>query len=131
MDSWHEDGLSVGQVADRMGIARSAVRWYDDHGLLPSERTASGHRRFFADVCCRVAMIRAAQRVGLSIAEIGDALAELPPRQVPTRQDWERLSTRLRSVVSHRIDELFVILDELTHEAATDARNPVTIDTEG
>ena len=75
MDNWHEGGLSVGQVAERMGIARSAVRWYDDHGLLPSERTASGHRRFFPDVCCRVAMIRASQRVGLSIEEIREALS--------------------------------------------------------
>ena len=113
VDNWHEGGLSVGQVAERMGIARSAVRWYDDHGLLPSERTASGHRRFFPDVCCRVAMIRAAQRVGLSIEEIREALSALPPRQVPTSDDWERLAAHLRSVVSRRIDELFAILDQL------------------
>lgn len=113
VDNWHESGLSVGQVAERMGIARSAVRWYDDHGLLPSERTASGHRRFFPDVCCRVAMIRAAQRVGLSIEEIREPLSALPPRQVPTPADWEHLAAHLRSVVSRRIDELFVLLDEL------------------
>ncbi|HEY1701347.1 MAG TPA: MerR family transcriptional regulator [Trebonia sp.] len=114
MDNWHEGGLSVGQVAERMGIARSAVRWYDDHGLLPSERTASGHRRFFPDVCCRIAMIRASQRVGLSIEEIREALSALPARQVPTREDWDRLASHLRSVLSNRIDELFAILDELT-----------------
>jgi MerR family transcriptional regulator, redox-sensitive transcriptional activator SoxR len=131
MDSWHEDGLSVGQVAQRMGIARSAVRWYDDHGLLPSERTSSGHRRFFPDVCCRVAMIRAAQRVGLSIAEISEVLADLPPRQVPTPQDWERLATHLRSVVARRIDELFVILDELTNDAAPDGQDPAINGAEG
>jgi MerR family redox-sensitive transcriptional activator SoxR len=131
MDSWHEDGLSVGQVAERMGIARSAVRWYDDRGLLPSERTSSGHRRFFSDVCCRVAMIRAAQRVGLSISEIREALADLPPRQVPTRQDWERLATHLRSVVAHRIDELFIILDELTNDAALDSRDSAINSAEG
>lgn len=112
-DSWHESGLSVGQVADRMGIARSAVRWYDDHGLLPSERTASGHRRFFADVCCRIAMIRASQHVGLSIGEIREALSALPPRQVPSPDDWERLAVRLRAVASTRIDELFAILSDL------------------
>jgi MerR family redox-sensitive transcriptional activator SoxR len=114
VDNWHEGGPSVGQVANRTGIARSAVRWYDDHGLLPSERTASGHRRFFPDVCCRVAMIRAAQRVGLSIEEIREALSALPPRQVPAREDWDHLASHLRTVVSKRIDELFAILGELT-----------------
>ena len=114
MDNWHESGLSVGQVAERMGVARSAVRWYDDHGLLPSERTPAGHRRFFADVCCRVAMIRAAQRVGLSISEISEALTALPPRQAPSAEDWDGLATHLRTVVTKRIDELFVILADLT-----------------
>jgi len=108
MDDWHVDGLTVGQVADFMGIARSAVRWYDDHGLLPSERTSGNQRR--------VAMIRAAQRVGLSIAQIGKALSTLPPRKPPTLQDWERLAAHLREVTSQRIDELLRILDELTPE---------------
>jgi MerR family transcriptional regulator, redox-sensitive transcriptional activator SoxR len=96
-----------------MHIAPSAVRWYDDHELLPSERTAGNQRRFFADVLCRVAMIRAAQRVGLSIDEIRQALSALPPRQVPTPEDWERLAEHLRAVVGQRIDELFAILDGL------------------
>lgn len=111
--NWHESGLSVGQLADRMQIAPSAVRWYDDHGLLPSERTGENHRRFFADACCRIAMIRASQRVGLSVAEIREALKALPPRQVPSQQDWNRLADRLRSVLNQRIDELFGLLDEL------------------
>src|ERR1700733_12804096 len=104
MDNWHVDGLSVGQVADRMGIARSAVRWYDDHGLLPSERTSGNQRRFFADVLCRVAMIRAGQRVGLSIAEIREALQALPPGKPPTAEDWEHFAARLREVTSQRIE---------------------------
>ena len=113
-DDWHVSGLSVGQVAERMNIAPSAVRWYADHGLLPSERTAGNQRRFYADVLCRVAMIRAAQRVGLSIEEIREALSVLTPRQAPTPEDWERLAVHLRHVASQRIDELFVILDELS-----------------
>jgi MerR family redox-sensitive transcriptional activator SoxR len=110
---WHESGLTVGQVAERMNIAPSAVRWYDDHGLLPSERTAGNQRRFFADVLCRVAMIRACQHVGLSIREIREALSALPPRQAPGSEDWDRLAAHLRRVASQRIDELFTILDEL------------------
>jgi MerR family redox-sensitive transcriptional activator SoxR len=113
-DDWHVSGLTVGQVAARMSIAPSAVRWYDDHGLLPSERTAGNQRRFFADVLCRVAMIRASQRVGLSIEEIREALSGLSPRQIPTAEDWERLADHLRHVASQRIGELYAILDELS-----------------
>ena len=113
-DDWHVSGLTVGQVAERMNIAPSAVRWYDDHGLLPCERTAGNQRRFFADVLCRVAMIRASQRVGLSIEEIREALSALPPRQVPTSEDWERLAEHLRRVASERINELSAILDDLS-----------------
>src|SRR5260370_17736200 len=109
-DDWHESGLTVGQVAERMSIAPSAVRWYDDHGLLPSERTAGNQRRFFADVLCRVAMIRAAQRVGLSINEIREALSVLPPGQVPNEHDWEHLPTHLREAVGRRLDQPFTIL---------------------
>jgi MerR family redox-sensitive transcriptional activator SoxR len=111
---WHDSGLTVGQVAERMQIKRSAVRWYDDHGLLPSERTSGNQRRFFADVLCRIAMIRAAQRVGLSIAEIREALSTLPPGEVPTESDWERLAANLRHVLMARVDEMFRLLDELT-----------------
>ena len=112
-DDWHVSGLSVGQVAERMNIAPSAVRWYADHGLLPSERTAGNQRRFYADVLCRVAMIRAAQRVGLSIEEIREALSALTPRQAPTPEDWERLAVHLRSHATARLQELSAVLDEL------------------
>jgi MerR family redox-sensitive transcriptional activator SoxR len=113
-DDWHVSGLSVGQVAERMNIAPSAVRWYADHGLLPSERTVGNQRRFYADVLCRVAMIRAAQHVGLSIEEIREALSVLTPRQAPTPEDWERLAGRLRSHATQRLDELSAILHELS-----------------
>lgn len=113
-NEWHVAGLSVGQVADRMDIARSAVRWYADEGLLPCERDAENHRRFFGDALCRVAMIRASQKVGLSLAEIRAALNTLPPRQVPSNEDWERLATTLREELNQRIDDLFSILDEFS-----------------
>ena len=115
---WHESGLSVGQVAQRMGVAPSAVRWYADEGLLPCERTPSNHRRFFADVQCRVAMIKAAQSVGLTLGEIRIALEALPPRHVPNEDDWERLAQLLRSVIHQRIDALFDLLHELTTASA-------------
>ncbi|SQD99667.1 MerR family transcriptional regulator [Parafrankia sp. Ea1.12] len=91
VDQWHVSNLSVGQVADRMRIAPSAVRWYADQGLLPCERGPNNERRFVADVLCRVAMIRSAQRVGLTLDEIREALAALTPGVAPTPQDWERL----------------------------------------
>lgn len=109
---WHVSGLTVGQVAERMGIARSAVRWYADQGLLPCERTSDNQRRFFADVLCRVAMIRAAQRVGLTLEEIRVALSALPPGRPPTYEDWNRLAERLRAVIVERVDQLLNLLDE-------------------
>lgn len=115
---WHVSGLRVGQVADRMGIAPSAVRWYADKGLLPCERVTGNQRRFFADVLCRVAMISAAQRVGLTLVEIREALDALPPGRPPTPHDWERLAAGLRSVLNERIAHLFAVLEELTREHA-------------
>jgi MerR family redox-sensitive transcriptional activator SoxR len=103
---WHEAGLTVGQVADRMHIAPSAVRFYE----------AGNQRRFHGDVLCRVAMIRVSQRVGLSIAEIREALQELPAGQVPSRADWDRLSVRLKHDLQDRIGELYHLLDELASD---------------
>jgi MerR family redox-sensitive transcriptional activator SoxR len=107
-----------------MGIARSAVRWYADQDLLPCERTATNERRFFADVLCRVAMIRASQRVGLSLDEIRQALSVLPPGVPPTPADWDRLATRLRQVIVERIDHLFTLLDDYTPAPTPRKPNP-------
>jgi MerR family transcriptional regulator, redox-sensitive transcriptional activator SoxR len=103
---WHEAGLTVGQVAVRSGVAQSALRFYERQGLISSDRTAGNQRRYHADVMCRVAMIRACQRVGLSIADIKTALAELPEGQVPGPEDWARLSQRLQHELRDRIDDL-------------------------
>ena len=83
---WHEAGLTVGQVAERSGVAPSALRFYERQGLITADRTAGIQRRYHGDVLCRVAMIRACQRVGLSIAEIRTALAALPEGP----EDWPR-----------------------------------------
>ena len=104
----------VGQVAARSGVAPSALRFYERHGLITSDRTAGNQRRYHGDVLCRVAMIRACQRVGLSIADIRTALAELPEGQVPGPEDWDRLSQRLQRELRDRIDDLNRALHALT-----------------
>ncbi|MBN9608073.1 MAG: hypothetical protein BGO26_05740 [Actinobacteria bacterium 69-20] len=80
---WHAQEPTVGQVAKRMGIAPSTVRWYADDSLLPCERGARNQRRFFSDVLCRVAMMRAAQTVGLTLVEIRQTLDALPSKRPP------------------------------------------------
>lgn len=115
---WHEAGLTVGQVAERSGVAASALRFYEQQELISSDRTSGNQRRYHADVMCRVAMIRACQRVGLSIADIRTALAELPEGQVPGLEDWDRLARRLRTELRDRIDDLNEALRALTPQAS-------------
>jgi MerR family redox-sensitive transcriptional activator SoxR len=111
---WHEAGLTVGQVAGRSGVAASALRFYERQGLISSDRTAGNQRRYHGDVLCRVAMIRACQRVGLSIADIRIALAELPEGHIPGPEDWRRMSIRLQDELHDRIDDLNRALRSLT-----------------
>jgi len=111
---WHEAGLTVGQVAQRSGVAPSALRFYERQELITSDRTTGNQRRYHGDVLCRVAMIRACQRVGLSIAEIRTALAELPEGHIPGPEDWDRLAQRLRHELHHRIDDLNRALQALS-----------------
>jgi MerR family redox-sensitive transcriptional activator SoxR len=101
--------LSVGEVAKRSGVATSALRFYEEHGLISSERNASGHRRYHADVLRRVSFIRTAQRVGLTLSEIADALTSLPNHRTPTARDWERLATSWRP----RLDEQIAVLTRM------------------
>lgn len=104
--------LSVGEVATLSGVAGSAIRFYEEHGLIRSERTAGNQRRFRHDVPCRVKMIRVAQRIGMSVAEIGEALRLLPERHQPTLTDWNRLSAHLRQEVARRIADLEQVLTD-------------------
>ncbi len=80
--------FTVGEVAERAGVATSALRYYEDEGLIHSERNSAGHRRYHADVLRRVSFIRTAQLVGLSLAEIREALSSLPDRRTPNARDW-------------------------------------------
>jgi MerR family redox-sensitive transcriptional activator SoxR len=98
--------LTVGEVARRSGVAPSAVRYYEQRGLIQSDRTAAGHRRYPRAVIRRIAFIVFAQRIGLSLEEIGAALARLPRDTVPTGRDWSRLSALWTARIAERQTEL-------------------------
>ena len=105
--------FSVGELADRAGVATSALRFYEAHRLIRSERNGSGHRRYRPDALRRVAFIRVAQRIGLSLDEIGRALDSLPSRRTPTRDDWNKLSSRWLPRIDQQIAELELLRDRL------------------
>jgi MerR family transcriptional regulator, redox-sensitive transcriptional activator SoxR len=100
------DRWTVGELARRTGVAASALRFYEERGLIQSERTAAGHRRFARATARRVAFIVFAQRVGLTLDEIRAELEKLPTHRVPTGEDWERLSGTWRARIGARIAEL-------------------------
>jgi len=107
-------GLSVGQVAERSGFAASAVRFYEREGLITARRNAGGHRRFDPDVLRRLAFIRAATHVGLTLDEVKQALAQLPDERTPTKADWARISRAWRSRLDAEIAALEALRDGLT-----------------
>jgi MerR family transcriptional regulator, redox-sensitive transcriptional activator SoxR len=98
--------LTIGEVSRRSGVAASALRYYEERALISSERAGSGHRRYPRPVLRRVAFIVFAQRIGLTLEEIGGELAKLPPNRAPTRRDWSRLSRGWTSRIDERIAEL-------------------------
>jgi MerR family redox-sensitive transcriptional activator SoxR len=98
--------LTIGEVARRSGVASSALRFYEQRGLISSERSGSGHRRYPRPVLRRIAFIVFAQRIGLTLGEIGTELERLPPDRAPTRRDWSRLSRTWSSRIEERIAEL-------------------------
>jgi MerR family redox-sensitive transcriptional activator SoxR len=109
-----DDLLSIGEVAARSGLAPSAIRFYEAEGLVRAERTDSGRRVFRRHVLRRLAFISSAQRVGLTLKEIADALATLPPDRAPTKAQWARLSRGWRGRLDERIAELERLRDDLS-----------------
>jgi len=98
--------LTIGEISRRSGVAASALRFYEDRGLITSEREGTGHRRYPRPVLRRIAFIVFAQRIGLTLDEICAELAGLPPERVPNRRDWSRLSRRWTLRIDRRIAEL-------------------------
>lgn len=105
--------FTVGEIAQRAGVATSALRFYEAEGLIQSERTDVGHRRYHADVLRRVSFIRTAQRVGLTLNEIREALSSLPNGRTPNARDWARLASSWRPMLDERIAILTRMRDQL------------------
>ncbi|MEP6905164.1 MAG: redox-sensitive transcriptional activator SoxR, partial [Gemmatimonadales bacterium] len=101
-----DDLLLIGEVAHRSGVAASALRFYEERGLITSDRTGGGRRRYPRSVLRRIAFIVFAQRIGLTLDEIGTELARLPPHRAPTGRDWAHLSKTWTSRIDERIEEL-------------------------
>lgn len=98
--------MTIGAVARRSGVAASALRFYEDAGLIHPERTDAGHRRYSRTVLRVIAFIVFAQRVGLSLDEVKVELAKLPRNRVPERADWAKLSSHWKARIRERIAEL-------------------------
>jgi MerR family redox-sensitive transcriptional activator SoxR len=111
--SRHEAHLTIGQLSERSGVATSALRYYESRGLITSERTVGNQRRFAQPMLRRVAFIRSAQRVGLALEEIEDALSTLPEGRTPTKADWTRLSRSWRPRLDDQIERLVRLRDNL------------------
>lgn len=108
-----KDILTIGEVAQRSGYAASAIRYYESSGLVQAERSEGNQRRYTRSVLRRLAFIRAARQVGLSLDEVRAALAELPSSRTPTRADWTRISRHWRARLDTEIEALVALRDGL------------------
>lgn len=106
--------LTISEISRRSGVASSALRYYEEKGLITSDRAGSGHRRYPRSVLRRIAFIVFAQRVGLSLSEIGAELAKLPTARIPTQKDWSRLSSKWIKRIDERMAELQRLKEGLT-----------------
>lgn len=105
--------LGVGEMARRSGIAVSTLHFYETQGLISSDRSAGNHRRYPRDALRRIAFVRAAQAIGIGLAEIAQALQQLPDQRTPTKADWAKLSSHWRASLDQRIADLQALRDEL------------------
>jgi MerR family redox-sensitive transcriptional activator SoxR len=107
------DLFTVSEIARRSGFAASAIRFYEKQGLITATRTSGGQRRFERQMLRRLAFIRAARNVGLSLEEVADALAKLPDSRTPTKADWAGLSKTWRTRLDDQIAGLLALRDNL------------------
>lgn len=111
-DNIHKE-LTVGQLAQRSGVAVTALHFYESKGLISSNRNAGNQRRYHREVLRRVALIKIAQRLGIPLATIGEALHALPDGRAPTAADWKNLSAQWRNDLDNRINQLIWLRDQL------------------
>ncbi len=107
------DLLTIGEVATRSGVSVATVRFYEQRGLVSSVRTSGNQRRFERHVLRRIAVVRAGQRFGLTLTEVGEALATQPADHPPTKRDWSRMSRRWQDLLTARIEAMTVVRDGL------------------
>ena len=108
-----ETTLSIGAIAARTGLSVSAIRYYEERGLIASERSAGGQRRFVRAVIRRLSFILIAQRLGLSLEEIASAFETLPEGRTPTAADWVKISAAIRNRIDDQIAQLERMRDRL------------------
>ena len=108
------DGLSVGDVASRAGVAVSAIHFYEAEGLISGWRNNGNHRRYARDVLRRIAIIKVAQRAGIPLKEIAEQLNELPDARTPTAKDWDKLAGRWKADLETRIERLTKLKERLS-----------------
>jgi MerR family transcriptional regulator, redox-sensitive transcriptional activator SoxR len=105
--------LTIGELSERTGVAPSALRFYEDNGLICSQRSSGGQRRYHREMIRRVSFVRIAQQVGLSLAEIRECMASLPDGRTPDRHDWEQVASTWRPRLDHQIALLERLRDRL------------------
>lgn len=105
--------LSVGEIAERSGVAVSTIHFYESKGMIPSWRNAGNQRRFPRGVLRRIATIKVAQRLGMPLEVIAQALKALPDNRAPTPADWRKLSTKWKAELNDRINKLTQLRDQL------------------
>ncbi|ELE5890809.1 redox-sensitive transcriptional activator SoxR [Vibrio fluvialis] len=105
--------MTVGEVAQRAGVKVSTLHFYEQKGLIHSWRNAGNQRRYHRNVLRRIAVIKAAQMVGLTLEEVAESLADLPKHQAPSRQEWEQMASNWNAMLDHRIAQLKALQNDL------------------